>query len=85
MSDLGIFHISKKLMTPTFQWHKSCNVLSSGDETSGFEIRAGGVISLLAVRFPMKILGNSRMLLMNRDNHNQLLGNLVIFEKLPTF
>ena len=85
MSDSGIFRISRKLTTPTFQWHKSCNVLSSNDETSGFRIKVVGVISLLAVRFPMKISGNSRILLTNQDNHSQLLGNLVIFKKLPTF
>jgi hypothetical protein len=44
---------------PTFQWHKSCNVLSSGRETAVFGIRAARVISLLPVRFPIKIMGNS--------------------------
>jgi hypothetical protein len=41
------------------------------------------VISLLAVNFPVLILGDSGMLLTSRDN--QLLGKLIIFEKLPTF
>jgi hypothetical protein len=60
-----------------------CNVLSSGHETAVFGIRAARVISLLAIRFPVKIPGNSEMLLTNRDN--QLLGNLTIFEKLLAF
>ena len=77
VDELAIF---KKM--PTFQWHKSCNVLSSGLRTTVF-IRVARVISLLAVHFPVKISGNSGMLLTNRDN--QLLGNLVIFEKLLAF
>jgi hypothetical protein len=49
----------------------------------GFRIRAVGEVSLLAVCFPMFILGNSGMLLMNRKN--LLLGKLLIFEKLLAF
>ena len=83
MSDSGSFGISGKLTTPTFQWHKSRNVLISGHETAVFEIRATGLISLVMVRFPVKIPSNSVMLLTNRDN--QLLSDLVILEKLPAF
>jgi hypothetical protein len=59
VDELTIF---KKM--PTFQWHKSCNVLSSGLGTAIF-IRVARVISLLAVHFSMKISGNSGMLLTN--------------------
>ena len=72
MSDFDRFAILIKLVTPTFQWHKSCNVLSSVHETVVFGIRVAGVISLLVVRFPMKIPCNLGMLLTNQDN--QLLG-----------
>jgi hypothetical protein len=57
--------------------------MSSGCETASFRMRVVGVISLLAVRFPVLILGNSRVLLTSRDN--QLLGKLIIFETLPAF
>jgi hypothetical protein len=83
MSDLGKLGISGKLVMSTFPWHKSCIILSSGCETAGFGIRAAGEVSLLAVRFPVLILGNSGMLLTSRKN--LLLGKLIIFEKLPAF
>ncbi len=57
--------------------------MSSSCEIEGFGIRVARVISLLAVRFPVLILGNSGMLLMSQDN--QLLGKLIIFENLPAF
>ena len=41
------------------------------------------MISLLAVYFPVLILGNSGMLLMSQEN--QLLGKLINFKKLPAF
>jgi hypothetical protein len=48
-----------------------------------FEIRLAKVISLLPVHFPMKISGNSEILLMNRDN--QVVGNFALFENLLAF
>jgi hypothetical protein len=59
VDELAIF---KKM--PTFQWHKSCNVLSSGLGTTVF-IRVARVIFLLAIHFLVKISGNSGMLLTN--------------------
>jgi hypothetical protein len=78
MSDLGKLGISRNLAMSTFQWHKSCIVLSSGCKTAGFGIRAVGVISLLAVYFPVLILGNSGMLWTSQKN--LLLGKLIIFK-----
>ena len=63
MSDLGKLDFSGNLAMSTFQWHKSCIILSSSCETVGFGIRAARVISLLVVRFLVLILGNSGMLL----------------------
>jgi hypothetical protein len=83
MSVLGKLGISRKLVMSTFPLHKSCVILSSEYETTGFGIRAAGEVSLLAVRFPVLILGSSGMLLMSQEN--LLLGKLFIFEKLPTF
>ena len=83
MLDLGKFDFSRKLVTSTFQWHKSCIILSYDCETKGFGIWASRVISLLAVYFPVLILGNSGMLLMSQEN--QLLGKLINFKKLPAF
>ena len=83
MSDLGKLGIYGNLAMSTFQWHKSCIIRISGCETTGFGIRAAREVSLLAVRFPMLILGNSGMLLTSRKN--LLLGKLLIFEKLPAF
>ena len=65
MSDFGKFGISRKLTTSNLQWHRFYGDLSSGHETKVFGIRAAEVISLLAIRFPLKILNNSEMLLMN--------------------
>jgi hypothetical protein len=53
MSDLGKFSIFGKIVTPTFQLHKSHGVLSFDRETAGFGIRAVRVISSLAVHFPV--------------------------------
>jgi hypothetical protein len=39
MLDLGKLGISGKLAMSTFQWHKSCIILSSDCETVGFGIR----------------------------------------------
>ena len=83
MSDLGELGIYRRISTCTFQWHKSCTILSFGCETASFGMRVVGVISLLVVRFPVLILGNSRVLLTSRDN--QLLGKLIIFETLLAF
>ena len=83
MLDLEKLGIFGNLATSNFLRQKSCIILSSGRETVGFDIKADRVISLLAVYFPMLILGNSRMLLTSRDN--QLLGKLIIFEKLLAF
>jgi hypothetical protein len=83
MSDLGKLGIYGKLVMSTLPWHKSCIILSSGCDTTGFKIRAAGEISLLAICFPVLILGNSGMLLTNRKN--LLLGKLIIFEKLLVF
>ena len=83
MLDLGKLHISRKLAMSTFQWHKSCIILSSNCETACFEIRATEEISLLVICFLVLILGDSSMLLMRRKN--LLLGKLIIFEKLPAF
>jgi hypothetical protein len=47
----------------------------------GFGIRAVGEVSLLAVSFPVLILGNSGMLLTSRKN--LLSGKLLVFENLP--
>ena len=68
MSDLGKIGISENLAMSTFQWHKSCIILSSGCEIVGFGIRAAIVISLLAIHFPVLILGNSGMPLTIRVN-----------------
>ncbi len=65
MSDLGKLGIYGKLVKSTLPWHKSCIILSSGCDTTGFKIRAAGEISLLAICFPVLILGNSGMLLTN--------------------
>ena len=81
MLDLVELGISGKLATSTFQWHKSRIILSFGCEIEGFGIRFIGVISLLAVRFSVLILGNSRMLLMSQDN--QFLDKLIVFKKRP--
>ena len=51
MSDLGSFGISKKLVTPTLQWHIVCVNLSFGHKTAVFGIRDAKVISLLAALF----------------------------------
>jgi hypothetical protein len=83
MSDLDKLSISGKLAMSNFQWHKSCIILSSGFKTACFRIWAARVISLLAVCFPVLILGNSGMLLTSRKN--LLLGKLINFEKLPAF
>ena len=83
MLDLDSFGIFGKLATPTFQWHRVCGDLSSGQEIAVFGIRAARVISLLAIYFPVKIPGNSEMLLTNPEN--QILGNLTILENLLTF
>ncbi len=74
MSDFGNFGICRKLTTSNLQWHRFYGDLSSGHETTIFGIKAAEVISLLAICFPLKILNNSEMLLMNREN--QILGNL---------
>jgi hypothetical protein len=74
MSNLGDFGIFGKLAMPTFQRHRFCGDLSSSHETMVFEIRAAGVISLLAVRFPMKISGDSKIPLANQDN--QVVSNI---------
>jgi hypothetical protein len=74
MSDFGNFGICRKLTTSNLQWHRFYGDLSSSHETAVFGIRAAEVISLLAIRFLLKILNNSEMLLMNQEN--QLLGNL---------
>ncbi len=60
---LGKLGISRKLAMSTFQWHESCLILSSDNETVGFGIRAAGEIFLLAVHFLMLILDNLGMLL----------------------
>jgi hypothetical protein len=83
MSDLGKLGISGKLAMSTFQWNKSCIIMISGCETTGFKIRVAEVIYLLAVHFSVLILGNSGMLLTSQDN--QLLVKLIIFEKLLAF
>ena len=57
MSDSCNFGISKNIVMPTFQWHKSCNVLNFDHEIAVFGIRAAGVISLLADRFSSKDSG----------------------------
>ena len=80
MSDLGKLDISKKLVMSTFPWHKSCIILYSSCEIAVFRIGAAGKVSLLAVRFPVLILGNSGMLLTSQKNF--LLGKILIFEKL---
>jgi hypothetical protein len=83
MSVLGKLGISGKLVMSTFLWPKSCVILSFVYETAGFGIMAAGEVSLLAVRFPVLILGNSDMLLTSRKN--LLLGKILLFEKLPAF
>ena len=83
MSDLGKLGIFKNSVMFTFQWHKSCIILSSGCETAGFGIQVAGEISLLAVHFPVLFLGDSSMLLMSQKN--QLLGKIIIFKKLLAF
>jgi hypothetical protein len=65
MSNLGKLGISGKLVMSIFQWYKSCIVLNFGYVTVGFGIRPVGVISLLAIRFLVLILGNLGMLLMS--------------------
>ena len=81
--DLGKLGISRKLVMSTFSWNKSCVNLSFDFGTTGFGIGAAGEVSLLAVCFPVLILGNSDMLLTSRKN--LLLGKLLIFENPPTF
>ena len=83
LSDLGDFGIFGKLLMHTFKWYKVCGSLSSVHEIAVFGIRAARVISLLAVRFLVKVSCNSKMLLTNRDN--QVVENLVYFEKLLAF
>jgi uncharacterized membrane protein len=83
MSDLGKLGISRKLVMSIFPWHKSCVILSFGCNTVGFRIGAVGEVSLLAVRFPVLILGNSSMLLTSREN--LILGKIIILENLPAF
>ena len=81
MSDLGKLGIFEKLVMSTFLCHKSCVILSSSCKIVGFGIRATGEISLLTVRFPVLILGNSGMLLMSKEN--MLLGKILILKQLP--
>jgi hypothetical protein len=68
MSNLTKLGISGMFVMSTFPWHKSCVILSSGCKTAGFRIGVAGEVSLLAVCFPMLILGNSDMLWMSRKN-----------------
>jgi hypothetical protein len=83
MLDLGKLGIYGKLVMSTYPWNKSCVILSSSYEIAGFKIGTVGEVSLLAVRFPVLILGNSSMLLMSRKN--PFLDKILIFEKIPTF
>jgi hypothetical protein len=83
MLDLGKLGIYGKLVMSTYPWNKSCVILSSSYEIAGFEIGTVEEVSLLAVRFPVLILGNSSMLLMSRKN--PFLDKILIFEKIPTF
>ena len=83
ISYLSKLNISRKLAISTFQWHESCLILSSGNKTAGFGIRAAGEIFLLEVHFPMLILDNLGMLLTCRKN--LLLGKLIIFESYLLF
>jgi hypothetical protein len=57
MSDSCNFGIFENIAMPTFQWHKSYNVLNFNHETTVFGIRAAGVISLLAICFSSKDSG----------------------------